>query len=115
MRALDCLGAGGRLGGTDLRGAGCLSVTLCLAMVEFAAADDDLADRGRETGEGGGIVLVGVWKEEPAGVEGTMSSSRPSNCGMFDMLESAAMEEALVDLGREPGVEGGIGLDLLGV
>ena len=110
VRALDCLGAGG----ADLTGVGVLSETL-LAMLESAAAEEDLADLGLETGEGGGMALVGVRKVVPAGVEGRFSSSRPSSWGMLDMLESAAREEALVDLGREPGVEGGIGLPLIGV
>ena len=110
VRALDCLGAGG----AGLVGVGVLSRTL-LAMLESAAAEEDLADLCLETGEGGGMALLGVRKEEPAGVEVRSSSSRPSNWGMLDMLESAARDEALVDLGREPGVEGGIGLPLIGV
>ena len=96
----------------DLMGVDSLSVSL--AMLEAADAEDDLADRCLEAGEGGGMALVGVWKEEPAGV-GPGVSSRPSNWGIFDMFESAVNEEALVDLGRDPGVAGGMGLLLIGV
>ena len=106
------------------------SERLCLAMSLSAVSEDDLADLGLVPGVGGGMLLLSgvwkpVWKWKPEFVgsccsccwtlAGMTSSSMPSNWGMPDIMESAAREADLVDLGRDPGVVGVICLCLVGV